>query len=202
MSRRLGAYVVWDQYDFAPHVRALVAEVEDLSPVMRTIGYRAAAEGRRQAVNNPAWPPLSPATLERKRRAGAPLVPGVGVHGGFVSTIVPFFGRRNAGWKTRAPHAHLFELGTSRHFMKDTGEKVNLWSAGKGVVGKGKNKGKVKSKHKAKGISASLAKKVNSLVHQPARPFAYFRDGFHEEANELIVKHLQSVWSRLGGKAA
>ena len=185
MSRRIGAYVLFDQQAFEPEVSAMIDRVEDLKPIMRTISYMAAEDGRKQSVGNPDWPDLDPDTIEKKRREGLPLTAGVGAHGGFAPTITPFYGRRNAGWKTKAPHAHLFEGGTKRYSVG--GSQVNVWSGGKGEIKQGKNKGKIKTKHKSKAASLALLIQAKSEQHQPARPFGYFADGAHERYNDMIA---------------
>jgi hypothetical protein len=160
---------------------ALLAGVTDMSTVMAEIAGDAAKEGRQQAASNPEWPPLPPATIARKRRRGGSLVIGVGVHGGFAPTIRPFYGRMNAGWKSRAPHAHLFEGGTQA--WQRNGMSTFRWGANK--------------KHRPRAQSEGRdGSKWTGSQRQPGRPFAYMTDSAHERYNELVMSYLIRIHER------
>lgn len=178
MSRRIGAYVLFNQQAFEPEVREIIDRVNDLSPVMRPISYDALREGRDRLARggDGDWPAPAPETIRKKRGAGLPATPGVGDGGGFVSTLRAFHGKRNAGWKTRAPHAHLFGEGTSRHVIH--GRVVNLYSSNGQRLSRAESRRRVASPNRS------------SRFHAPPRPFAYMSDQAHARYNGMISAYV------------
>ncbi|HXG58194.1 MAG TPA: hypothetical protein VNL91_04155 [Thermoanaerobaculia bacterium] len=166
----------------------MIDRVEDLSVPMQRISYLASEEAKRRFRIGGADVPEGPWTpkAETSKHRDKPL--GTGEHGGLEKTIRPFWSYKNAGWATRAPHAHLFSGGTMRYFVR--GERVSVWSAGKGVITRGKNKGKVRSRHRTKGKSAELLSKSRGRWHQPMRPFDFLSDALIERAPEIILDYV------------
>jgi hypothetical protein len=172
VSRSIGAFAVFTPSALPEEIQKAIDRTTDLSPVLGPIAKLMLADGRAQLAAGEGWPPLAASTLKRKARAGAPATIGIGVHGGFGPTMIPFFSARNAGWKTRAPHAHLFEYGTDR-YRSASGERTTVWGEG--------------GRHHSRGTSRRRLAESTAATHQPARPFAFISDQLHERANEMIT---------------
>lgn len=181
MSGRGNSYAAWTPSDLEPWLGAMIARVGDLTPVMQVISFEARDEARGRLASGSAeypWPPHAETT--NKKWGPHPL--GVGEHGGFSSGILAFFGKHNAGWKSRASHAHLFDLGTLRHYTG--GKRTNIYSSGKT---KGRRAGHLSRAETRRRIQTST-----SLVHQPARSFAYISEELKSTAMDQVANYVLS----------
>jgi hypothetical protein len=174
----------------------MITRTTDLSPVMQPLAYEArdatlavlAAGGSSEYP----WPPLARSTLDKKARGGAPQTPGVGEHGGFASGIRAVWSGKNFGWITRSPHAHLFAQGTERHSIG--GQRVTVYSQGRGTVSRGRNKGTERIRHRSKAATEKMIHQVvrngSSAEHSPARHFDYLSSKVKAEAQQRIPQFL------------
>ena len=173
MSRSAGAFVVWTPSKLPEEIQSMIDRTTDFTLVMSPISRMFMEDAqRRLSSGDPSWPAKSPATIIRW--GNRPV--GIGEHGGFAPTIQRFYSARNAGWKTKAPHAHLFEYGTQQY---STGPR---WGSRRGGrVARGTSSGRDGTVH-------------NGSQHQPARPFAFISDPMHERANDMIASWVVGEW--------
>lgn len=174
MARRLGAFVEWDLRGFKELedvTKAMVSRVEDLTPVMTVVAtddLKPDMVAHLESQGEGSWAGKSPETI--KRHGNRPL--GVGDHGGFVPTIQRSWSRTNAVAFTRAPHAHLFSLGT-KQYRSQGGARTFRWGSKAG--------GRV-SKPRSRVFTQSHL----SSEHQPPRPFDYISDPVKERATRRV----------------
>jgi hypothetical protein len=171
MSRSQGAYAhFYVDTALDSLTRGVAQRMDDLSPVMEPISKLIQDEMKaRLARGGDGWAPFSKLTLRRPTHRG----PGIGEHGGFAPTIQRSWSKRNAVGLTRAPHAHLFDEGTTRHLSKSTGGRVNVFSEGR--------------RHVARPQARRRLAATRSEVHQPERPFAYLSPALQSRASEMVI---------------
>jgi hypothetical protein len=177
MSRRQGAYAefYWPK-DLTDFVREMGDRVDDLSPVMEQISSLIRDELKARLAHGgdgeAPWAPSDPDTIRKKRKAGQSLDVGIGGHGGFGPFIGRSWSKRNAVALTVAPHAHLFDEGTKRHYSG--GARVKVFGENGHHVSRPESR-------------ARLLSVTESRQHQPARPFAYLSDALIDLAPAMVL---------------
>lgn len=179
---RGAAYIQWDAAklkELADIPQELIDKAKDLTPVMIVVAtddLKPDMLAHLDSQGEGSWDPKSPATKDRdKRRGVSSSQPGIGQHGGFGPTVQRSWSSRNAVAFTKAPHAHLFSLGTKQY---RSAAGVRQFAYGSKATGR-------RSRPSTRAFL--LNPNTVSGQHQPPRPFDYISDDVQERSMRRVA---------------